>query len=75
MFIQCLVSPVAKVEHVFISALLNDHGMKHGLLEDMPCPRDEDDRMHRLTEGEFLEARLPMIRSRRDLISSVNGLT
>ncbi|KAG8914774.1 hypothetical protein FRC00_010904 [Tulasnella sp. 408] len=71
-FVRVLLTSLVPIrfahEHEYASALLNEDGLKHPLLERLPCVAEDDGR-YALTVRDLEELRLPMLRaSSRNLV-------
>jgi len=56
--LESIVTPKVTIEHEYMSLLLSIDGLRHPLLRDMPCEREEGMTDYKISRKEFLERRL-----------------
>ena len=60
---QALVTAKVTIEHEYMSLLLSIDGLRHPLLEDMPCTREEEAVDYKIVKKDFLDKRLSFVQS------------
>lgn len=60
---QALVAAKVTIEHEYMSLLCSIDGLRHPLLEYLPCVRDEETADYKISRKDFLDKRLSFIES------------
>lgn len=60
---QALAAAKVTIEHEYMSLLFSIDGLRHPLLEDMPCMREEEAADFKMSQKDFLDKRLSFVQS------------
>ncbi|TFY61854.1 hypothetical protein EVJ58_g4250 [Rhodofomes roseus] len=59
--LQCLVAAKITIEHEYMSLLCSIDGLRHPLLEDMPCTQDAESADYKISRKDFADKRLSFV--------------